>query len=196
MLTLDHIAIACTDLAQGVAWAEDRLGVTLGPGGQHARYGTHNRLLGLGDLYLEVIAPDPSAAPDGPRWFGLDQFTGPPRPANWICRTTDFTAAPAMCGPPVAMTRGALNWQITVPDDGSLPLRGAYPTLLQWGPGITPPADSLPDSGVRLLRWEVQHPMADVLAEDIPIDDPRVVFRPGPPGFRATFATPTGEVTL
>jgi len=53
------------------------------PGGRHVRYGTHNTLLGLGDdLYLEVIAKDPAAAPyDGPTWFGLDDFTG--RAAPW-----------------------------------------------------------------------------------------------------------------
>jgi hypothetical protein len=33
MLTLDHIAVACTDLAEGTAWVEDRLGVSLQQGG-------------------------------------------------------------------------------------------------------------------------------------------------------------------
>ena len=60
MLTLDHIAVACTDLAEGTAWAEERLGVKMQTGGKHARYGTHNTLLGLADgLYFEVIAIDP-----------------------------------------------------------------------------------------------------------------------------------------
>ena len=196
MLTFDHIAIACTDLAEGVAWVEARLGVALGQGGRHPRYGTHNRLLRMGDLYLEVIAPEPGAVSDEPRWFGLDQFSGPPRLANWICRTTDMTAAPAMCGPAVEMVRGDLTWQITVPEDGSLPLSGAYPTLLQWGAGVVPPGESLPDSGLRLTRWEVHHPMADVLAGDVPLEDPRVVFLPGAPGFRAGIATPGGTVWL
>lgn len=196
MLELDHLAIACTDLTQGADWLRAQLGVDLRPGGAHQRYGTHNMLLGLGDIYLELIAPDPAATPDVPRWFGLDHFTGSPRPANWICRTTDFAAAPAMTGPPRDMSRGALTWQITVPDDGSLPMNGAYPTLLQWAPGVTPPADTLPDSGIRLIRWDVSHPMADVIADDLLLDDPRVTFTPGAPGFSATFDTAKGEVTL
>ena len=37
--------------------------------------GTHNRVLGMaGGMYLEVIAIDPdAAAPERPRWFGLDE---------------------------------------------------------------------------------------------------------------------------
>ena len=57
---------------------------------------THNRLLGLGDLYLEVIAADPSAPrPAWPRWFDLDRFTGAPRLTNWICACDDLEAAVA-----------------------------------------------------------------------------------------------------
>ena len=60
-------------------------------GGKHAHMGTHNRLLSLGDLYLEVIAPDPEAPrPAWPRWFDLDNFDGPPRLTNWICRSDDL----------------------------------------------------------------------------------------------------------
>ena len=102
-----------------------------------------------------------------------------------------------MTGTPRLMSRGKLHWQITVPDDGSLPLGGAYPTLLQWDAGTTPPADTLPDSGLRLTRWEVRHPTADIVAQDLPLDDPRVVFVTGAPGFSATFTTPDGaEVSL
>ena len=59
MLVLDHLAIGCRDLDAGSRFTEALLGVPMASGGQHARYGTHNRLLSLGpDLYLEVIAPD------------------------------------------------------------------------------------------------------------------------------------------
>ena len=42
---LDHLIVAAATLAEGVAWCEDMLGVTPGPGGQHPLMGTHNRLL-------------------------------------------------------------------------------------------------------------------------------------------------------
>jgi catechol 2,3-dioxygenase-like lactoylglutathione lyase family enzyme len=73
----DHLVLAARDLDAGAAWLESLLGVKLAQGGKHARMGTHNRLLGLGDnFYLELIAIDPDAvAPGRPRWFGLDGRT-------------------------------------------------------------------------------------------------------------------------
>ncbi len=196
MLKLDHLAVAAQTLADGVAWVEQILGVTMQPGGQHVRYGTHNKLLGLGDIYLEVIAPDPDAAPfDGPRWFGLDQFSGPPRLANWICQTDSFDETMAITGPPVDLARGDLRWQLTVPEDGSLPFGGAFPTLIRWAEGTTHPATRLPDSGCRLRRFEVSHPDA-ALPGMVDIDDPRVHFLRGPSDFRAIFDTPKGERVL
>lgn len=196
MLKLDHLAVACTDLDAGTAWVEDQLGVPLLPGGRHPRYGTHNRLLGLADgLYLEVITIDPQADPvTGPRWFGLDHFSGPPRLANWICQTDRFAAAPPDVGTPRDMQRDDLHWQITVPDDGSLPMGGAYPTLIQWPAGVHP-SQSLPDSGLCLIRLEVSHPDPD-LPKLVAIDDPRVQFKTGPLGFAASFQTPSGERQL
>jgi len=73
MLTFDHLAVSALTLDEGVAHVESALGVALQGGGQHVKMGTHNRLLALGDLYLEVIAPDPGLPrPDRPRWFDLD----------------------------------------------------------------------------------------------------------------------------
>jgi len=202
VLKLDHIAVACTTLAEGTAWVEDQLGVKLQPGGRHARYGTHNTLLGLADgLYLEVIAKDPDAGPEaGHAWFGLDEFTGPPRLANWICQTDDLMGdlarAPAAAGAPRALTRGDLAWQITVPDDGSLPYRGAFPTLIAWDAGMHHPADRLPSSGCKLLRLKVCHPDAQALAAKMELADPRVEMVVGDVGFEATFATPGGVHSL
>ncbi|WP_341368806.1 VOC family protein [Yoonia sp. BS5-3] len=189
-LTFDHIAVGCSDLAAGTGWVETQLGVTLQLGGKHRRYGTHNTLLGLGDLYLEVIAPDPNAAAfDGPRWFALDRFSGPPRLANWICQTTQFDP---IAGPPRDLSRGDLRWQLTVPEDGSLPYDGAYPTLIKWGAGSAHPASTLRDSGCRLRSFVVSHPEAGRIAAMCDLTDPRVQFRKGPKGFSASFDTPSG----
>lgn len=198
MLVLDHLAVGCETLSQGVDWVERQLGVTLQPGGQHPRYGTHNMLLGLCDgLYLELIAINPDAQPqETPRWFGLDHFSGPPRLANWICRADDLDAALRSAPPEVGkardMARGDLRWQITVPDDGSLPFGGAYPTLMAWGAGVPHPASRLLDSGCRLTGLEVWHPDAPM----VPLDDARVSFCTGPAALRATFDTPHGPRVL
>ena len=58
MLTIDHIVLSSTNLARDAAALEERLGVPLSEGGKHALFGTHNKLLRLGDLYLELIATD------------------------------------------------------------------------------------------------------------------------------------------
>lgn len=197
-IQLDHLAVACSSLDEGTAWVQDSLGVTLQQGGQHPRYGTHNTLLGLADgLYFEVIAKMPDAVPEaGHSWFGLDTFTGPPRLANWICQTSDIDAAPTVAGPPRALTRGELAWWITVPDDGSLPMDGGFPTLIQWGQGVRHPSTALAPSGCRLIQFAVAHPQADQIWGMITWDDPRIVMMNGPVSMQAVFDTPHGRRVL
>ena len=202
MLYLDHIAVVAEDLEVGRLWVERSLGVPLQPGGKHDLFGTHNYLLGLGpDLYFEVIAKDPNAKPsERATWFGLDAFQGAPRLGNWICSADDYAAelanAPTPLGQPLFLSRDDISWQLTVPDDGSLPFEGAYPSLINWGDGVTPPPRKLPDQGVRLTRWEVSHPDAENISKMVHIKDPRVVWASGPQGFKAHFDTPTGEKVL
>ncbi|NNK78223.1 MAG: VOC family protein [Litoreibacter sp.] len=204
MLELDHIALACERLETGTAFAEETLGAPLAPGGQHAAMGTHNRLLSLGpELYFEVIAIDPDApAPDRPRWFALDHFSGPPRLTNWILKTPDMAAALAQLpdgfGEVMHIARGDLRWQMAVPATGVLPWGGWAPALIQWE-GDTHPAARLPDQGIRLKSLTLRHPqaveMAELLAPLMPRDT--ALFEPAPtPGLRALFETPDGERTL
>jgi len=203
MLELDHLAVAASRLEEGVAAVEEALGVSLEGGGAHPLMGTHNRLLGLGDVYLEVISINPAApAPDHPRWFDLDNFSGVPRLTNWICRTEDMAAAiaasPDGVGVPVALARADLRWQMAVPADGKLPFDNAYPALIQWQ-GSAHPAERLPDVGCRLLAFEVIHPQAKALqaALDGAFFDPRVTIVQGDPmGYRAEIQTPHGVRVL
>ena len=200
-MIFDHFAVAATTLAEAVAHVEDSLGVKMGPGGQHAHFATHNRLIGLEDgLYLEAIATDPSVpAPTYPRWFDLDSFTGAPRITNWICRVDDLDATlvalPNGAGTPVSLARGDLRWKMAVPSSGKLPCDGAFPALIQWQtdklPGLT-----LPSSGLRLVRYEIAHPEADRLRQTLPIEDERLLFVPGDFAMRATFDTPSGQRVL
>lgn len=199
LLRFDHLAVSTLDLAEGVAAVETALGVALAGGGQHPHMATHNRLLGLGDLYLEVIAADPSAvAPDWPRWFDLDNFRGKPRLTNWVACCDSISAAvaasPAGVGIPVALQRGDYRWQMAVPADGRLPFDGCFPALIAWT-GSLHPARALPESGVRLQRLEVAHPEAQALNAALAglFEDARVVIVPGAAkAMRATFSTPHG----
>jgi len=195
-MELDHFAIAANTLVEATAHVEEALGVPLQPGGEHAVFGTHNRLLGLADgLYLEAIAIDPEATPERqPRWFDLDRFDGAARITNWICRSGDLdstlAALPVDAGAPVSLTRGDLSWQMAVPKSGILPYDNIFPALIQWqGPH---PAPRLTQQGCSLRRLVVSHPEAQALAELLPLDDARVVFETGPAALRAEIDTPHG----
>ncbi|MBI3095124.1 MAG: VOC family protein [Rhodocyclales bacterium] len=161
----DHLVFAAPDLDAGAAWLELQLGVTLAAGGKHARMGTHNRLLGLGEnFYLELIAIDPSASPPGrPRWFALDSPQTPDRPrlVHWVARSDDIVrdaaASSEDLGEILPMERGDYRWRISVPGDGRLPGDGLVPTLIQWDVPFHP-AQRLPDAGCRLMKLEGFHP--------------------------------------
>lgn len=200
MLTLDHLAFSARDLAKGVALAEAGLGRGFAGGGQHPLMGTHNRLLGLGEVYLEVIAVDPSAAaPNRPRWFDLDGFKGALRLTNWVARCDDLDQALAACPPgmgaPLQLERGPYRWRMAVPEDGKLPFDGGFPALIEWQ-GPAHPAQVLPDSGLRLTQLKITHPRAEDLrvALSAVMRDARVVVMPGAVmGMAAQFGGPEGS---
>ena len=204
MLTLDHIAISAERLAPAVPVVEAELGQSLLPGGEHAAMGTHNRLLSLGpDEYFELIAIDPDApGPDQPRWFDLDNFSGPPRATTWICRCPDIeaavAAAPEGIGVPWSLERNDLRWKMAVPKDGKLPFDCLFPALIEWT-GPIHPAPRLHDSGVRLSALRLISPQAGALRDALAkmIDDPRVQVLPGDtPRVEAILSTAKGEVVL
>ncbi|NVO54519.1 VOC family protein [Rhodobacteraceae bacterium B1Z28] len=199
-MELDHIAIAGASLEEATAHVEDALGVRLQAGGQHETFGTYNRLLGLEDgLYLEAIAIDPEAPnPGRPRWFDLDNFSGPPRLTNWICSVADLGVTlqswSAEAGQIVDLARGELRWRMAVPETGQLPYDNLFPALIQWQ-GDLHPAEMLNPSGCRLQRLSVSHPMADDLARVLgPMK--RVEFHTGPIALQAEFDTPSGPRVL
>ena len=168
---IDHIAITAPTLEAGAELVRLALGVELQTGGAHTRMGTHNLLLRLGDaVYLEVIAPDPEAPlPSRPRWFALDTLAANAAPAlaTWIARTADIEASVAACSEPLgnieAMSRGALNWLITIPDDGALRLNGVAPALIEWQAEAHPEA-RLQDQGLSLIKLELFHPEPERIA--------------------------------
>lgn len=203
MLTLDHIAVLGETLEEAAAHAEAALGMPLQPGGTHARYGTHNRVLGLqGDLYIEAIAIDPAAPPpQDPRWFGLDLFSGAARLDKWICRVPDMKRALEIlpeAGRPVALSRGDLSWTMAVPESGDLPFDGLFPALIQWHSPV-PAGAALPSSGCALTRLDVRHPEAAALGARLApfLDTPLVVFETAQaPDLRAYFDTSAGVRVL
>ena len=158
--------IAARTLEEGQAWLEGRLNVPLQPGGQHAAFGTHNALLSLGSAYLEVIAIDPHAsAPARPRWFALDtremheRLAAGPALIHWVAAVSE----PLPHG--LELARGTNRWQLTVPENGSLPMGGVSPSLIHWH--TPPPPTTLPDAGVRLISLRLGTPNPDQLRQEL-----------------------------
>ena len=146
-------------MEEGVAWCEATLGITPNAGGEHEKYGTHNRLFKIATprypmAYFEIIAINPAASAQkrntNKRWFDLDdpalQASIAKQPAliHFVVNTTDiqlarntWKAQDLDTGPAVHAHRrtgkGMLNWQITVRDDGQRLFDGTLPTLIQWG---------------------------------------------------------------
>jgi hypothetical protein len=69
LLGIDHLVIAVPDPDQEAGRLAEALGLPLGDGGRHERLGTFNRLIWLGDSYLEIIGVfDPELA--AASWLG------------------------------------------------------------------------------------------------------------------------------
>lgn len=219
---VDHLVVAATTLAEGVAWCESTLGITPGPGGDHPLMGTHNHLFKVASsqypiTYFEIIAINtgaPSARPAGAgRWFDLDntdlQHTlahSGPRLIHFVASTpqaVDCVARLATLGidrgPLLKASRmtsgGLLAWTITVRDDGQRLFNGALPTLIEWG--TMHPSHHMLDSGITLQALQVWHPQADQLRTAYQaIGLTSVAITQGPPDLVATLHTPKGIVQL
>ncbi|WP_347351772.1 VOC family protein [Intrasporangium sp.] len=195
--TLDHLVVATADLAAGSAQLERLLGCPLEPGGRHTDYGTHNRLVSLGPSgYLELVAPDAAATPPRTRWFELDtpamraRLARGPALVHWVVRVASLAGVAGVR----ELSRGAARWALTVPDDGSLPLGGVAPSLIEWH--TPPPALSLPDRGIRLRELELTTPCTTALAARLAGVEAPWRVRRGPTGLRARLTTPRGEIDV
>ncbi|WP_224815821.1 VOC family protein [Hasllibacter sp. MH4015] len=204
MLTLDHIVVTSSALAEGVAETEARLGQSLLPGGEHAAMGTHNRLLSLGpEEYFEVIAVDPEGRDPGqPRWYNLDARGPGTGLTHWAARCPDIDAAlaqaPEGAGVPWDLARADLRWKMAVPESGQTPFDGLFPALIEWT-GPVHPAPLLQDTGVRLRELRLHSPVADALRAALAplLDDPRIVMQESETvRLEAVLDTPDGPVTL
>lgn len=210
---LDHLVIVADSLTQGVAWCEQTLGLTPGPGGRHVAMGTHNRLLRLEgeawpQAYLEIIAIDPQApSPARPRWFGMDDprlqaaVREAPRLVHLVMRTRQLERLRRGLidqgtdpGAPLSMQRetpqGLLQWRMLVRDDGAIGADGCLPTLIEWTGRH--PADAMPASGLALQGLALgglPQAMTALLGM-------RGVGVAPDPGLTAELSGPHGRVTL
>jgi hypothetical protein len=100
MLWFDHVIMTVRDLDQAAERLLETHGLQSFPGGRHVGLGTGNRIVPLGDSYLELMAVvDPVEAKDSvlARWVEEQTAKGD-RIAAWILRTDDVDAVAGRLG--------------------------------------------------------------------------------------------------
>jgi hypothetical protein len=65
VLSVDHVVFAVADLDRAAARFLEDLGLASVPGGRHPGWGTANRIVPLGDTYLELIGVEDEAVASG-----------------------------------------------------------------------------------------------------------------------------------
>ena len=135
-MRIDHAIIGARDIETVADRLWERHGLASLPGGRHAGWGTHNRIVPLGGPYLEIIGVvDESEALRDPmgRWLVANTATGDPL-MGWCCETADIERLSRRLG--LALERGGrdrpdgsrLSWRVAGRDAAL----GARPFFIAW----------------------------------------------------------------
>lgn len=207
MLKLDHLTVIAPTLSEGVSHVRDCLGLVVPFGSRHDYMGTHNHRLQLGNsVYLEIVALDPDgSAPERPRWFGLDDqekvradWNEGRRLRGWVANTESIDSVASsygeIFGNGVLLPVADPTFAFTIPKDGSLPLDGAAPSIIDHR-GDSGFIASIPDPGARLRSFTLEHPdptAIEALYRELRIADPPEIVQGPKVRYRALVETPTG----
>lgn len=207
MLKLDHITVIAPTLTEGVAHVRDCLDIDVPFGTRHHYMGTHNHRLQLGDsVYLEIVALDPEGIEPGrARWFGLDNqekvrsdWKEGRRLRGWVAGTDAIDSVVstrrAIFGDKVLLPTVNPTFAFAIPEDGSLPLDGAAPSIIDHQGDPTSMA-SIPDLGARLRSLALEHPnpaAIETLYRELSIDRPPAIVAGPTLRYRAQIETPAG----
>ena len=145
MHKLDHIVFGARSLEEGTNFIEKKLGIKLSEVGYHDFMGTHNRVVKIDkDIYLEVIAIDPSSKPPNEnRWFNLDnpilqkKLEYSPQMIGYVIETKDKEILKHFCTP-IEASRGNYKWNFAMPSlesnffNKELIENGIIPSLINW----------------------------------------------------------------
>jgi Glyoxalase-like domain len=207
MLKLDHLTVIAPTLTEGVAHVRTCLDVDV-PFGQHHGYmGTYNHLLQLGEtIYLEIVALDPDAeGPGRARWFGLDDqktvkaaWDAGRRLRGWVARTDQIDIVlkgrEGIFGKKVSLPWTNPSFDFAIADDGSLPLNGAAPSIIDRR-GKPRSMATIADFGARLQSFSLECHNATAVAalyQELSIDWLPAIVQKNELRYRAWIETHTG----
>jgi hypothetical protein len=103
-LEIDHVVIATGDLDAAARALEAEHGLVSIAGGRHPNWGTANRIVPLGDAYLELVAvvdEATAAASAFGRWVA-GASAGILRPLGWAVRTNELDGTTQRLGVPAS----------------------------------------------------------------------------------------------
>jgi hypothetical protein len=198
---IDHLIVSAPNLEIGAAELKERLGVESVPGGRHTGFGTENRIVPLGDNYLEILAvtdPEEAASSRFGRWAGT---TGRlPIGIDAVClRTGELDVVCERLGIDAMQMRRVrpdgreLSWRVAGLEEA---LDENVPFFIQWDmtddllPGNTP----IPPSGVRLDSVTI---VGDVPRLQLWTGEVSgLSYRSGIPSIIARFSTRSGPISI
>ena len=189
-MELDHVLIAVVYLQAGARTLETRHGLASVDGGRHAGWGTANRIVPLGDTYVELITVVDEAEAAGSafgRWVSAGIESAPGRPLGWVARTDRLDEVAARLG--LAVSTGSrpagdgrlLRWRLAGVDEAAA--EPALPFFVEWGEGTPLPGRTRiehPAGTVRLERLELGGDVGRV-TEWLGIEGMPLSVTPGPP---------------
>ncbi len=202
---LDHVLLAAVDLTEAARELERRHGLLAVEGGRHPGWGTENRIVPLGDAYLELIAISDEAEAACTvfgRWLA-DRRSEPYAPLGWAVRTSSIDDRAGALGLAVELGSRARpdgsvsSWRLAgVAEAAAAPF---LPFFIEWAAGTVLPG-----------RAPVQHPAGEVGVERLVLhgDDGRltdwlgglslpIVLRAGAPALAAiVLRGDSGEIVL
>ena len=139
-MRLDHVLIAVADLRAAGLEIEERYGLTSLEGGNHPAWGTANRIVPLGDSYLELIAVVDAAMA---RQSSIGQWVASAasstlRPLGWAVRTSQIDVIAGRLDLSVhagsRRTPGGdeVRWRSAGIDEAAA--EPSLPFFIEWGP--------------------------------------------------------------
>ena len=205
-LRIDHVIFGTGDIDGAAALLEERHGLASVVGGRHEGRGTGNRIVPVGEAYLElmgIVASDEAATHPFGRWFG-QQIADGDRFLMWCVATDDIESVASRLGLEIE------EWTRATPEGETLSWRLAgleiandepeVPFFIQW----TVPADMHPSNAPVAHRSAVRgfselHLSGNEQRVRRWLDDADLPVRygTGPQGITGvTIATDEGEIAL
>lgn len=201
---LDHFMYAGADLDAQMREFESLSGLPVERGGSHPGLGTRNALAALGaDVYLELIAPDPTQPAAGTLAERFRTFRQP-RIFAYMIRARNLEGLQGLLAKagiesdlvdasrdtPAGTT---LRWRLLLPRAN--PFGEQLPKFIDWVDTVHPATTSV--KGCELVRFELGHPEAGRLGAILrTLDVELPLARADRPYFRAELRTPKGPLVL